>query len=129
MRTAEIANPAKAPVTMTPALYRVENRRRETADTHTLTLVPTQGTEPSRFLPGQFNMLYVFGHGIDNIWGNCPIEYVANKRLIQRYLPKSGVLTTYFQLIFQSFPKVYLLAHGAQIGGIEQNEGNAWLLK
>jgi len=63
MRTAEISAPAKQPATMAPALYRVENRRRETSDTCTLTLVPAGGSAPSRFLPGQFNMLYVFGRG------------------------------------------------------------------
>lgn len=36
---------------------------RETADVVTLVLVPDQGTQPLRFQPGQFAMLYAFGVG------------------------------------------------------------------
>jgi NAD(P)H-flavin reductase len=48
---------------MVPELFRIERLKRETEDTFTLELVPVQ--EPTRisFLPGQFNMLYVFGVG------------------------------------------------------------------
>ena len=64
MRTAEDVGTAPAArCSLAPALYRVENRRRETSDTYTLTVVPGEGTAASRFLPGQFNMLYVFGRG------------------------------------------------------------------
>jgi NAD(P)H-flavin reductase len=47
-----------------PAFARVVGRRRETADTFTLTLEPP-GDRPAlaSFRPGQFNMLYVFGVG------------------------------------------------------------------
>jgi NAD(P)H-flavin reductase len=45
-----------------PQLYRIENVRRELADTVTLALAPASGARPS-FGPGQFNMLYVFGVG------------------------------------------------------------------
>ncbi|MFD0274614.1 FAD/NAD(P)-binding protein [Kitasatospora sp. NPDC127111] len=47
---------------MTPIPYRVAARRRESADTVTLDLVPA--AEPLRpFRPGQFAMLYPFGAG------------------------------------------------------------------
>jgi NAD(P)H-flavin reductase len=43
-----------------PEFFRVRRRRRELADTWTLELEPGR---PFGFLPGQFNMLYVFGVG------------------------------------------------------------------
>jgi NAD(P)H-flavin reductase len=49
--------------TMVPVPHRVTGRRRETADTWTLELAPHDGTAPVPFAPGQFNMLYAFGHG------------------------------------------------------------------
>src|SRR2546425_1264443 len=52
-----------APGPMTPALWRVISRRRETYDTVTLTAVPPRGSAPFHFKAGQFNMLYVFGVG------------------------------------------------------------------
>jgi NAD(P)H-flavin reductase len=45
-----------------PALYRVDDVRRELSDTVTLTLAPLAGARPA-FAPGQFNMLYAFGVG------------------------------------------------------------------
>jgi NAD(P)H-flavin reductase len=47
---------------MLPALYRVQRRRKDTADTFTLELEP-QHERATSFAPGQFNMLYVFGVG------------------------------------------------------------------
>ncbi len=47
---------------MTPRPFRVAERRRETADTWTLTLEPLDGEEPV-VAPGQFMMVYVFGIG------------------------------------------------------------------
>jgi NAD(P)H-flavin reductase len=47
---------------MVPGRYRVAARRRETQDTITLALEPTEG-ECLSFEPGQFDMLYVFGIG------------------------------------------------------------------
>lgn len=47
---------------MQPHRYTLQQVRKETADTFTLDLVPTEGIIPT-FLPGQFNMLYVFGVG------------------------------------------------------------------
>jgi NAD(P)H-flavin reductase len=46
-----------------PNLFRVESRRRETADTFTLTLTPTDYGMQWPFAPGQFNMLTAFGIG------------------------------------------------------------------
>lgn len=48
---------------MLPAVWTVRETRRETSDTFTLELEPPAGAPPFRFLPGQFNMLYVFGVG------------------------------------------------------------------
>ncbi|MBI3463373.1 MAG: FAD/NAD(P)-binding protein [Planctomycetes bacterium] len=49
---------------MLPVPVRVQSRRRETADTCTLTVTaPAARAEPYSFAPGQFNMLYVFGVG------------------------------------------------------------------
>jgi NAD(P)H-flavin reductase len=48
---------------MTPVPYRIERIWRETHDTFTFELVPADGSAPMAFLPGQFNMLYVFGVG------------------------------------------------------------------
>jgi NAD(P)H-flavin reductase len=58
-----IAEPGSAPAgTMVPEPFRVRRRRRETADTWTLTLEPLAGSGIAP-LPGQFAMLYVFGVG------------------------------------------------------------------
>jgi len=48
---------------MIPQLYRIDRVRDETDDTFTLSLVPENGETKISFLPGQFNMLYVFGTG------------------------------------------------------------------
>lgn len=48
---------------MLPAPWRVQQVRKETADTFTLALAPVADTPPLAFAPGQFNMLYVFGVG------------------------------------------------------------------
>ena len=47
---------------MAPVVYRIEKIRRETHDTRTLELKDIANGALS-FLPGQFNMLYVFGMG------------------------------------------------------------------
>jgi NAD(P)H-flavin reductase len=46
-----------------PSLFRVESRRRETADTFTLTMSPAEPGLEWPFAPGQFNMLTAFGIG------------------------------------------------------------------
>ena len=48
---------------MLPAPWRVEQVRRETADTFTLALAPVAAAPPLAFAAGQFNMLYAFGVG------------------------------------------------------------------
>ncbi len=48
---------------MHPRPFRIDRVMRECPDTVTLALSPTQGSERPSFLPGQFNMLYVFGVG------------------------------------------------------------------
>ena len=48
---------------MLPQSYSVQQVLKETADTFTLTLEPSNGTGAGRFRPGQFSMLWVFGVG------------------------------------------------------------------
>lgn len=48
---------------MLPQPYSVQQVLKETADTFTLTLRPSNGAGASRFQPGQFSMLWVFGVG------------------------------------------------------------------
>lgn len=48
---------------MVPALFSVQNVRKDTHDTFTLELAPKGNGGGFAFLPGQFNMLYVFGVG------------------------------------------------------------------
>ena len=48
---------------MVPRLFQVQTRRRETADTFTLTLASQDHAGGLAFAPGQFNMLYVYGMG------------------------------------------------------------------
>jgi NAD(P)H-flavin reductase len=48
---------------MLPEPFVVRQAARETGDIFTLTLEPAGGPAPFAFLPGQFNMLYVFGVG------------------------------------------------------------------
>lgn len=53
---------ATPPEVMHPRSYRLRRSARETPDTFTLTLEPEEGVE-TRFRPGQFGMLWVFGVG------------------------------------------------------------------
>ena len=53
--------PASDP--MIPKPYRVQHVRRDTSDTFTLELVPKTHADIPLFMPGQFNMLYIFGVG------------------------------------------------------------------
>jgi NAD(P)H-flavin reductase len=46
-----------------PHLFRVNSRRRDTADTFTLTMTPSGSESEWPFAPGQFNMLTAFGIG------------------------------------------------------------------
>jgi NAD(P)H-flavin reductase len=48
---------------MLPAPWRIRRVRRDTLDTFTLDLEPVNVGDSLQFLPGQFNMLYVFGAG------------------------------------------------------------------
>jgi len=49
--------------TMVPHQYLVHRLRQETPDTFTLELQPTTESSGTQFIPGQFNMLYLFGVG------------------------------------------------------------------
>ncbi len=48
---------------MVPRLWWITRRRRETHDTFTVELKPSNGSSEFRFAPGQFNMLYIWGAG------------------------------------------------------------------
>jgi NAD(P)H-flavin reductase len=52
-----------SPDPMVPALYQIQQVWQETHDTFTVELRPTDGVPDRPFIPGQFNMLYVFGAG------------------------------------------------------------------
>jgi NAD(P)H-flavin reductase len=63
---------------MLPALYSIQRVRQETDDTFTLELIPEDSAVSFGFLPGQFNMVYVFGVGevpisISSDPGNLPM--------------------------------------------------------
>lgn len=58
-----MSSPAPAIDAPLPAPFRVASVREELSDTFTLDLVPAAGAGAFDFLPGQFNMLYVFGVG------------------------------------------------------------------
>ena len=51
------------PEPMEPLPYNVLRARRETHDTYTIEVTPTNGASAQPFAPGQFNMLYAFGIG------------------------------------------------------------------
>ncbi len=65
---------------MLPAPWRIQRARRDTGDTFTLYLEPSHAGDSLPFLPGQFNMLYVFGAG------EVPISMSGDPA-------KSGVMT------------------------------------
>lgn len=48
---------------MLPRWFRVHNARREVGQVFSIDLAPPRGEETPSFLPGQYNMLYVFGVG------------------------------------------------------------------
>lgn len=48
---------------MVPRPFRVVRVKRETYDTHSIELTSAAGPRTFEFVPGQFNMLYVFGKG------------------------------------------------------------------
>ena len=52
-----------SPAPCCPGFTRVHSVRQETVDTFTLEIKPPAGELCPRFLPGQFNMLYMFGVG------------------------------------------------------------------
>lgn len=64
-RATPIPEPAEplASDPMVPRPFRVRRLRKETADTFNLELEPADNREVPEFLPGQFNMLYLFGIG------------------------------------------------------------------
>jgi NAD(P)H-flavin reductase len=59
----ERVSPTSAIDPMIPQVCRVESVARETHDTFTLTLQPSNGVTLPAFAPGQFSMLYIFGVG------------------------------------------------------------------
>ncbi|MCP4684235.1 MAG: Ni/Fe hydrogenase subunit gamma [bacterium] len=59
----EILQPEALSNEMLPRLYTVNKLYKDTHDTFTMELVPADGGPSMSFLPGQFNMLYVFGVG------------------------------------------------------------------
>jgi NAD(P)H-flavin reductase len=64
---------------MLPAPYRIERLRHETGDTFTIELKRLDGSDGFSFLPGQFNMIYVFG------LGEVPISISSDPRNSQTF--------------------------------------------
>lgn len=94
-----------------PQVWRVAARVQETADTATLTIEPPA---PFRFAPGQFNMLYVFGHG------EAPISISgdpADARVLVHTIRGVGAVTR----------PMLKLEPGASIG-VRGPYGSAWPL-
>jgi len=65
---------------LAPHFFRVAGRRRETADTFTLTLTPSGSGSEWPFMPGQFNMLTAMGIG------EAPISISGNPDEPQRLI-------------------------------------------
>jgi NAD(P)H-flavin reductase len=61
--TLEVEKVQPAAHAMLPTLCRIESVRKDTHDTFTVELVPHGDGGGFNFLPGQFNMLYIFGVG------------------------------------------------------------------
>ena len=59
----DTASPTVASDPMLPRLFRVVDKRQETADSMTIDVAPLDGRPAAWFCPGQFNMLYLFGRG------------------------------------------------------------------
>jgi NAD(P)H-flavin reductase len=64
---------------MLPVPFRIEKLRHETVDTFTIELAPSQPNGGFSFLPGQFNMIYVFGVG------EVPISISSDPRNAQTF--------------------------------------------
>jgi NAD(P)H-flavin reductase len=96
---------------MLPTPYRVQRRRRETADTFTLELAPVQEAGLS-FAAGQFNMVYVFGVG------EVPISISGNPLQAPRLIHTIRAVGTVTSAI-------RALPAGAMVG-IRGPFGSAW---
>jgi NAD(P)H-flavin reductase len=72
------AEPASSP--WAPVPFLVRERKSETADTITIVLQPQNHSRALSFLPGQFNMLYLFGVG------EVPISICGDTKVTDRYV-------------------------------------------
>ena len=63
-----------------PTPFMVRERKSETPDTITIVLVPQNRARALSFVPGQFNMLYVFGVG------EVPISICGDTKVTDRYV-------------------------------------------
>ena len=81
---------------MVPALFRIDRAKQETEDTFTLKLEPDEASTRISYLPGQFNMLYVFGVG------EVPISISgdpANTTRLEHTTRRVGTVTTAMGLL------------------------------
>jgi NAD(P)H-flavin reductase len=81
---------------MVPALFRIDRVKQETEDTFTLGLEPDDASTRISYLPGQFNMLYVFGVG------EVPISISgdpANTTRLEHTTRRVGTVTTAMGLL------------------------------
>jgi NAD(P)H-flavin reductase len=88
---------------MLPAPWRIRRVRRDTRDTFTLDLEPAKAGDNLPFLPGQFNMLYVFGAG------EVPISMSGDPA-------KTGAMTHTVRAVGVVTKAMSRLKHGDEIG-------------
>jgi NAD(P)H-flavin reductase len=115
MAAPRLADRPRATRPMTPHPWRLRRRTRETADTWTLELEPTDGGERGSFAPGQFNMLYAFPVG------EVPISICGNGEDGTSLLHTVRAVGAVTEAICQ-------LQQGSQLG-LRGPYGSAWPLE
>ena len=92
--------------TMVPSPFRVQRVSRETHDTFTLELRPSDSSRPLAFAPGQFNMLYMFGIG------EVPISISGDPSHPERIIHTTRVVGTVTKAMHRLKPNDYLGVRG-----------------
>jgi NAD(P)H-flavin reductase len=79
---------------MSPSPFRIHRKQKETRDTFTIDIEPVRGTGEFPFVPGQFNMLYLFGVG------EAPISISGdpgNPQVLRHTVREVGIVTRALQ--------------------------------
>jgi len=92
--------------TMVPTPFRVQRVLRETHDTFTLELRPTDSSRTLPFAPGQFNMLYMFGVG------EVPISISGDPSHPERIVHTTRVVGSVTKAMHTLKPSDYLGVRG-----------------